>query len=76
MAENLKAGDVARLKSGGPSMTVESIGDLHGTPTVWCTWFGEQHKMERGDFPLDSLTPVSDETPETGSRKQGTASSA
>jgi uncharacterized protein YodC (DUF2158 family) len=76
VAENLKAGDVVRLKSGGPTMTVESVGELHGAPTVWCTWFGEQHKMERGDFPLDSLTPASDQIPKTGPRKRGTASSA
>lgn len=27
------------LKSGGPAMTVTSVGDYYGTLTAWCVWF-------------------------------------
>ncbi|MGA9727532.1 MAG: DUF2158 domain-containing protein [Methylocella sp.] len=33
----LKAGDVVQLKSGGPIMTITSVGDQYGTLTAWCT---------------------------------------
>lgn len=39
MADEIKEGDVVMLKSGGPDMTVTSIGDQYGTRTVWCAWF-------------------------------------
>ncbi len=34
-------GDLVRLKSGGPVMTVEQVGKRPMTEddTVWCTWF-------------------------------------
>jgi len=34
-------GDVVQLKSGGPLMTVEQIGQdsMTGEDTVWCVWF-------------------------------------
>ncbi len=38
MAEQFKIGDVVRLKSGGPSMTVESI---ESTGSAFCVWFDE-----------------------------------
>ncbi|RWE64144.1 DUF2158 domain-containing protein [Mesorhizobium sp.] len=33
-------GDIVFLKSGGPRMTVESVGERHmtGEPGVWCAW--------------------------------------
>ncbi|GEO80969.1 YodC family protein [Pararhodospirillum oryzae] len=36
-----KPGDVVRLKSGGPAMTVESVGDhyMTGETGVTCVWF-------------------------------------
>ena len=37
--EVIKAGDVVRVKSGGPKMTVGDVDDHHGTPTAWCEWF-------------------------------------
>lgn len=33
--DGFKVGDVVRLKSGGPKMTVSHIKDGN----VWCTWF-------------------------------------
>lgn len=49
-------GAVVRLKSGGPSMTVDSF--THDREVV-CQWFAGS-KLERGVFPAQSLEPVSD----------------
>ena len=46
MAESFKLGDVVKLKSGGPKMTVTQTGDLHGEHTVWCVWFVGTKKEE------------------------------
>lgn len=54
MAKPFSIGDVVRLKSGGPSMTVAEIGDIEGQPTVSCTWF-ENDKKEQGTFHPDTL---------------------
>jgi uncharacterized protein YodC (DUF2158 family) len=35
----LKIGDIVELKSGGPPMTVTSVGADFGKPTVWWAWF-------------------------------------
>jgi uncharacterized protein YodC (DUF2158 family) len=51
-----KAGDVVRLKSGGPKMTVTKVGNNgFGHPTVWVSWFGEKNKEEGSTFTPDSL---------------------
>jgi uncharacterized protein YodC (DUF2158 family) len=36
-----KPGDLVRVRSGGPVMTVEQAGKsaMHGQDTVWCVWF-------------------------------------
>jgi uncharacterized protein YodC (DUF2158 family) len=44
MAEELKAGDVVELKSGGSKMTIESIGMHNQGVTVWCNWFDSPKK--------------------------------
>ena len=40
-------GSVVRLKSGGPSMTVERATGNTGTGW-WCTWFAEKTKVSDG----------------------------
>ena len=51
-------GDVVRLKSGGPAMTVTDIGDdSFGTMTVWCAWF-EGVKGHSGTFPALAVEPT------------------
>lgn len=54
MAEQFKAGDVVKFKSGGPKMTVTQVGDRMGTPVVWCSWFDGTKKLD-GDFPPATL---------------------
>ncbi len=54
MSEDLKAGDVVVLKSGGPNMTVTSVGDHYGVQTAWCTWF-DGKKQQHGTFNLVAL---------------------
>jgi uncharacterized protein YodC (DUF2158 family) len=49
-----KQGDVARLKSGGPIMSVgHRCGDCH-----WCDWFDEQGNHRTYLFHLDQLEIV------------------
>lgn len=55
-----EVGEVVRLKSGGPDMTIHSVDtDFGGRPNggVWCQWFGGR-KLERGHFDIKSLLPV------------------
>lgn len=43
---SFQAGDVVRLKSGGPSMTVTAVkGD-----EVWVTWFDKEQKPQQTYF--------------------------
>lgn len=51
------AGDLVRLKSGGPTMTVADISDVSG---VRCQWFAGK-KMESGWFPPESLIEGTDD---------------
>jgi uncharacterized protein YodC (DUF2158 family) len=59
MDVEIKAGDVVMLKSGGPTMTVSSVGDYYGTMSAWCVWF-DGRKQSTGTFPLTSLRIESD----------------
>jgi uncharacterized protein YodC (DUF2158 family) len=59
MSEFVK-GDTVKLKSGSPAMTVTTVGDSYGTPTVWTVWFDGTKKCD-GDFPpeaLEKFTPA------------------
>jgi uncharacterized protein YodC (DUF2158 family) len=61
-----KKGDVVRLKSGGPEMTVENTGEraMIGGQAVWCTWFensGRKQSLARDTFDPEILEHVSDE---------------
>jgi uncharacterized protein YodC (DUF2158 family) len=53
---DFKAGDLVRMKSGGPLMTVEQVGKLTTTDedAVWCTWFekvGNKQIVQHDTFP-------------------------
>ncbi|GAB7127265.1 hypothetical protein JCM19000A_17720 [Silvimonas sp. JCM 19000] len=54
-------GTVVKLRSGGPDMTIRSIGTdaKSGKPTgtIICQWFAGK-KLEQGTFPLTSVVLV------------------
>jgi len=54
-----KVGDVVKLKSGGPEMTVNY---RHDDGDYYCQWFAGK-KLESGQFPEDSLEPASVKPP-------------
>lgn len=56
MAEGFKTGDVVRLKSGGPTMTVSEIESTTGA--VLCTWFDSTEKRSDSYFPASALKRV------------------
>ena len=41
---NFQKGDVVRLKSGGPTMTIENIQEFATGTVVICTWFDKDNK--------------------------------
>jgi uncharacterized protein YodC (DUF2158 family) len=56
--DRFKVGDIVQLKSGGPKMTVTSIGN--GSDMVECTWFGDDNKPQYDTFPATALLKVGD----------------
>ena len=52
VGDDLRPGDVVRVKSGGPNMTVKAVAPdgITGEPTVWCEWFDKNHKSQNGTF--------------------------
>ncbi|WP_152478502.1 YodC family protein [Halomonas sp. THAF12] len=59
MADQFVVGDIVKLRSGGPEMTVRSVsGDEPVGYT--CQWFAGK-KLENGYFPHDSLEKVDKE---------------
>ena len=59
MAANnqFKVGDVVKLKSGGPNMTVRSAPEMPGQ-VYQCQWFAGK-KLEQGAFREESLETAS-----------------
>ena len=59
-------GDVVRLRSGGPTMTVEQQAKtaMTGEDCVWCHWF-EKTKQHKGTFPPTVLELVGSRTEPT-----------
>ena len=56
-SQKLKIGDVVKLKSGGPDMTVDVV---TSNANLGCVWFPEEHfdKVESYTFSPDSLQLV------------------
>jgi uncharacterized protein YodC (DUF2158 family) len=54
MAGDYKVGDIVRLKSGGPKMTINKLEDWQGTQQANCEWFDGTKPMQNM-FPLTSL---------------------
>ena len=46
MAQTINAGNVVQLKSGGPLMTVKTVGDNYGILSAWTVWFENTKRME------------------------------
>lgn len=58
--ERYKIGDIVRLKSGGPRMTVNQIYD---SGNVYCQWFAG-NKLNSGGFEPNTIYHVKDEDEE------------
>ena len=60
MTKKFKTGDVVRLKSGGPNMTVVKYGlyDYEKTEKCLCRWFDEKHKLSEQTFWEEELEVV------------------
>jgi uncharacterized protein YodC (DUF2158 family) len=58
MNEEWKVGDTVQLKSGGPVMTITSIGESgmmgSGPIHAYCTWFDGKN-VKNGEFPLPAV---------------------
>lgn len=56
MANQFQPGNVVRLKSGGPLMTVEQVGqDAAGRDRVWCKWFDKNSNPQTETFPPETI---------------------
>ncbi|MCF5759182.1 DUF2158 domain-containing protein [Aeromonas veronii] len=60
MNGTFKSGDVVRLKSGGPAMTVTSLKKDASTETYYCRWFSSESssKSELEHFNAECLERV------------------
>ena len=45
MSDEFKIGDVVKLKSGGPKMTVEDISDVRSVKVILCSWFDKSNRF-------------------------------
>lgn len=62
MASNeFKVGDLVRLKTSGPFMTILRIDSGEAFPVV-CAWFTKNDEYQQAAFPVEVLEPVSDES--------------
>ncbi|HBL7130711.1 TPA: YodC family protein [Serratia marcescens] len=61
MSTQFETGQIVKLKSGGPEMTVHGFSVIQGA--YHCQWFAGK-KLEGGYFPLESLIEVDKATKE------------
>jgi uncharacterized protein YodC (DUF2158 family) len=59
MTENFNVGDIVRLKSGSPKMTIQKIDEYNFDKfySAICQWF-DGDKSKEGTFPLHSIEKV------------------
>lgn len=57
---NLNVGDVVRIKSGGPNMTIELLGTGSNSNECKCQWFVGS-KLQDGWFDINTLVIVDEE---------------
>jgi uncharacterized protein YodC (DUF2158 family) len=58
MSDEIKVGSLVKLKSGGPTMTVDKIGTHADVQKAWVSWFDDKNAPQSGVFPLTSLIAV------------------
>ena len=61
--KKFKVGDIVKLKSGGPDMTVKKVTTDYRneeTDSFDCQWFAGK-KLDVGAFPLESLVLITEE---------------
>jgi len=56
----MQIGDVVRLKSGGPKMTLTDIEEA----SISCVWFDRNGKRQTGVFPAATVEPFVARPPE------------
>lgn len=66
MTEKFKIGDLVRLKSGSPTMTIHKSSKwdadkgVYDTEIVMCRWFDEKKILHRVNFNVNTLELVTD----------------
>lgn len=64
MSKKFKIGDVVRLKSSGPKMTVVRVRDeQHSSVAVECMWFLPGGTVQADAFPHEALVAVVESEP-------------
>jgi uncharacterized protein YodC (DUF2158 family) len=53
--QTIKIGDIVRLKSGGPLMTVTDIAQRDGKTLTWVAWFDRDGRPSQGTYPTITL---------------------
>ena len=61
MSKTYNVGDIVKLKSGGPEMTIEEVGTGLHKGDYRCQWFAGK-KLNWGTFPYESLIEAKEET--------------
>jgi uncharacterized protein YodC (DUF2158 family) len=53
---SFKVGDVVKLKSGGPLMTITGTSIGPGRPTLFtCNWFDKDNREQAASYPAEAL---------------------
>ena len=55
MSQEFKKGDVVKLNSGGPEMTIEAI-DKTKTASLHCFWLDGKNKRQSRDFDPETVS--------------------
>ena len=58
---NFKNGDVVRLKSGGPKMTIYSVDGVGIETGIFCKWFVNENESKEGLYQPEMLEIVNQE---------------
>jgi len=61
MADKFKPGEIVRLRSGGPDMTVERVVQTSEGTTYFCSWFAGAKDNSRG-FKEAALESANDDS--------------